>query len=114
MGLRDMWWGCKEWLAVLVFISVLISSTVWYLSFNPQYVAIFLATTVIAIGFMMVMVLLPKHRHLEYQVKKREVMGRVLYHYHRKPDANGRYCSFFLIFAWVLLGILTVWVAKHG
>jgi len=56
MGLRDMWWGCKEWLAVLVFISVLISSTVWYLSFNPQYVATFLATTVIAIGFMMVMV----------------------------------------------------------
>lgn len=87
MSLRDLWQKYKDWFAVLVFISILAVCTIWYLHLNPQHIPLFLTTAIIAIGFVVVMALLPKYRRrlvkrvIEYHAKERE-MGK-LYRYYR-------------------------------
>ena len=81
MGLRDLWRKYKDWFAVFIFISVLTGYTMWYLHLNPQHIPLFLTTTIIALGFAVVMALLPKYRQrlvkgiLEYHVKSKELGG---------------------------------------
>gem|GEM_PF-6433159 len=49
------------WIAILIVLSISLY-TVWYLQLNPQHIPLFLATTIVAIGFVVVMALLPKYR----------------------------------------------------
>jgi len=57
----EKWLGKRYWIAILIVLSVSVY-TVWYLQFNPQHIPLFLATTIIAIGFVVAMALLPKYR----------------------------------------------------
>lgn len=88
VGLRDLWRKYKDWFAVLVFISVLIGYTIWYLHLNPQHIHLFLTTAIISLGFVVVMALLPKYRQrlvkgiLEYHAKGKE-RGGWLYRYQK-------------------------------
>lgn len=88
MNLRDLWRKYKDWFAVLVFTSVLAVCIILYLHLNPQHVPHFLTITIIAMGFVVVMALLPKYRRrlvkrvIEYRVKEK-VIGRELYRYYR-------------------------------
>jgi hypothetical protein len=78
----------KEWAAVLIFISVFCCFTLWYLYLNPQYILRFLIAPIIALAFVAVMLLFPKHRqrfvkkvvsfHVETQKR-----GGLLYRYSR-------------------------------
>lgn len=83
----DKWSSKWYWVAILIILGML-GYILWYLSLNPRYVLVFLATTIIALGFVAVMALLPKYRlqlvkkMLEYRVKERE-MGRALYRYYK-------------------------------
>lgn len=70
-------WPIKwYWIAILVVLSISVY-TAWHLQLNPQYIPLFLATTIIAMGFVVVMALLPKYRRrlvkrmIEYHVKER-------------------------------------------
>lgn len=84
----DKWTNKRQWVAILIILSLLSSYTLWYLSLNPQHIPVFLATTIIALGFVAVMALLPKYRQrlvkkvLEHHVEQRK-MGRELYGYYR-------------------------------
>ena len=83
----NKWPSRRYWAAVLIILGML-GYIVWYLSFNPRYVLVFLATTIIALGFVAVMALLPKYRQrlvkkmLEHHAKETE-MGRELYRYYK-------------------------------
>lgn len=57
-GCGNLWWRRKDWFVVLVFITVFICCTVWYLYLNPQHIALFLITTVVALSFVAIMALL--------------------------------------------------------
>ena len=78
----------KEWFAVLVFINVLTGLTLLYFHLNPQYIPRFLIAPIIALGFVVVMFLLPKYRQrfvkkvlsFHFKAQKR---GGVLYRYGR-------------------------------
>lgn len=76
-----MWRRYRDWFAVLVFVSVLTGYTLWYLHLNPQHVPLFLTSTMIALGFVAVMALLPRHRQrlvkgiLAYHARGKEVGG---------------------------------------
>ena len=80
----NKWPSRRYWVAVLIILGMLIY-IVWYLSFNPRYVLVFLATTIIALGFVAVMALLPKYRRrfaekiMAYYAKEKS-LGR-LYRY---------------------------------
>ena len=75
------------WIAILVVLSISLY-TAWHLQLNPQYVPLFLATTIIAMGFVVVMALLPKYRQqlvkkvLAYHDKAQK-RGGLLYRYGR-------------------------------
>ena len=87
-----MWRKYKEWFAVLVFISVLTGLTLWYLHIYPQYIPRFLIAPIIALGFVAVMFLFPKHRQrfikkvisFHFKAQKR---GGLLYRYGRMFNA---------------------------
>lgn len=51
----------RYWIAILIVLSISLY-TVWHLQLNPQHIPLFLATTIVAIGFVVVMALLPKYR----------------------------------------------------
>lgn len=51
----DKWTNKWQWVAILMILSILSGCTLWYLSLNPQHVPVFLATTIIALGFVAVM-----------------------------------------------------------
>ncbi len=61
-SLKDLWREYKNWLVILIFISLLTFCTVWYLYLNPHPITSFLITTAIALGFVAIMALLPKYR----------------------------------------------------
>lgn len=75
------------WIATLILLSISLY-TAWYLQLNPQHIPLFLTTTIIAIGFVVVMALLPKYRQrlvngiLEYDAKGKE-RGGWLYRYQK-------------------------------
>jgi hypothetical protein len=75
------------WIAILILLSISLY-TAWHLQLNPQYVPLFLATTIIAMGFVVVMALLPKYRQqlvkkvLAYHAKAQK-RGGLLYRYGR-------------------------------
>lgn len=79
----------NEWylMAILIILGML-AYIMWNLSLNPQYVLVFLTTTIIALGFVVLMALLPKYRRriinraLEYQARERE-MGKEFYRYYK-------------------------------
>jgi len=83
-----MWRKYKEWFAPLVLVSVVTGLTLWYLHLNPQYIPRFLIAPIIALGFVVVMFLLPKHRQrfvkkvisFHFKAQKR---GGLLYRYGR-------------------------------
>jgi len=62
--------------------------TVWRLHLNPQHIPLFLTTTIVALGFVAVMALLPKYRRrlvkrlLAYNTRQKE-MGGWLYRYQK-------------------------------
>ena len=92
MGLRDLWRKYKDWFTILIFISVLTGYTLWHLHLNPQRIPLFLTTTIIALGFVAVMALLPKYRQrlvkaiLAYHAKAQK-RGGLLYRYGRVFNA---------------------------
>jgi len=51
----------RYWIAILIILSISLY-TAWHLQLNPQHIPLFLATTIAAIGFVVVMALLPKYR----------------------------------------------------
>lgn len=73
------------WIAILVVLSVSLY-TAWYLQLNPQRLPLFLVTITVAIGFVVLMALLPEYRRrlaeriAVYHAKERESLGR-LYRY---------------------------------
>ena len=81
-------WTGKWYLVAILIILSMLGYLVWYVSLNSRYVFVFLATTIIALGFVAVMTLLPKYRQrlvkkiIEYHVKEKE-MGKELYRYYR-------------------------------
>lgn len=85
MSLRDLWRKHKDWFAVFIFVVGLAGYIIWYLSLNPQHIPLFLTTTIITIGFVVVMALLPKYRRrfaekiMAYYAKEKS-LGR-LYRY---------------------------------
>ncbi len=72
------------WIAILVVLGISLYTT-WYLQLHPQHISLFLATTIVAVGFVVVMALLPKYRRrfaekiMAYHAKEKS-LGR-LYHY---------------------------------
>ena len=72
------------WIAILVVLSISLY-TAWYLQLHPQHIPLFLATTIVAMGFVVVMALLPKYRRrfaekiMAYHAKEKS-LGRP-YHY---------------------------------
>ena len=101
-----MWRKYKEWFAVLVFTSVLTGLTLWYLHLNPQYIPRFLIAPIIALGFVAVMFLFPKHRQrfikkvlsFHFKAQKR---GGLLYRY-------GRIFSAVMIMVLILFSLVAV------
>jgi len=83
----DMWQKYKEWLAVLIFMSMLVGCTTWYLLLNQQQIPIFLTATIVALGFVGTMILLPKYRQqlvkriVAYDARSKEQRG--LYRYQK-------------------------------
>jgi hypothetical protein len=83
-----MWRKYKEWFAVIIFISVLTSLTLWYLQLNPQSIPRFLIAPIIAMVFVAVMLLLPKYRQrfvkkvVSFHIKAQK-RGGLLYRYGR-------------------------------
>jgi len=69
----------KYWLLAILATSFVIIYTVWYLYLEPQHIPLFLATTIVALSFVIVMFLLPKHRQrlvekiLVYHAKERKL-----------------------------------------
>lgn len=55
------WPSRRYWVAILIFLGICIY-TVWYLQVNPQNIPLFLAIGVVAVGFVVLMALLPKYR----------------------------------------------------
>ena len=51
----------RYWITILIVLSISLY-TAWHLQLNPQHIPLFLATTIVAIGFVVVMALLPKYR----------------------------------------------------
>ena len=76
----------KDWLGVLVLISVVTGLTVWYLSLNPHNILRFLIGPIIGLGFVVVMALFPKYRQqfvkkvLSFHVKAQK-RGGLTYRY---------------------------------
>lgn len=83
-----MWQRRKDWFYVLIMIAIIAVYTVWRLHLNPQHIPLFLTTTIIALGFVVVMALLPKYRRrlvkglLAYNTRQKE-LGGWLYRYRR-------------------------------
>lgn len=88
MGLRELWQEHGEWLGALLFVGLIIVCVAWSLLLNPRYTPLFLGVTIGALGFVAVMVLLPKLRRrfiekvVAYHVG-REERGRWLYQYRK-------------------------------
>lgn len=78
----------KDWIYVLIVISIISVYTYWYLSLHPQHISLFLTLTIIVLGFVALMTLIPKYRRrllkriLAYHTKQKEV-GGWLYRYQR-------------------------------
>jgi hypothetical protein len=63
VGVPDIEKWSRRWYWVAILIALGISLyTAWYLLLHPQHVLLFLATTIVAVGFVVVMALLPKYR----------------------------------------------------
>jgi len=78
-----MWQKYKEWLAVLIFMSTLIGCTTWYFLLNQQQIPIFLTATIIALGFVGTMILLPKYRQ--------QLVKRIVAYHARSKEQRGLY-----------------------
>jgi len=82
-----MWQKYKGWLAVLIFMSMLIGCTTWNLLLNQQQIPVFLTATIVALGFVGTMILLPKYRQqlvkriVAYDARSKEQRG--LYRYQK-------------------------------
>jgi len=82
-----MWQKYKEWLGVLIFMSMLVGCTTWYLLLNHQQIPVFLTATIVALGFVGTMILLPKYRQqlvkriVAYDARSKEQRG--LYRYQK-------------------------------
>ena len=79
----DMWQKYKEWLAVLIFMSMLVGCTTWYLLLNHQQIPVFLTATIIALGFVGTMTLLPKYRQ--------QLVKRIVAYHARSKEQRGLY-----------------------
>ena len=75
----EKWSGKWYWIAILILLSISLY-TAWYLQLNPQQIPLFLTTTIIAIGFVVVMALLPKYRRR---------FGEKIVVYHAKEKSLG-------------------------
>ncbi|UCE96022.1 MAG: hypothetical protein JSV51_10090 [Candidatus Bathyarchaeota archaeon] len=79
---------CKDWIYALIVIAIIAVCTVWHLHHTPQHIPLFLTTTIIALGFIVVMALLPKIRQrlvkglLAFNTRQEE-LGGWLYRYRR-------------------------------
>lgn len=88
MNLRNLWQKYKNLIYVFMVIVIITVYTAWRLYLNPQHIPLFLTTTIIALGFVAVMALLPKYRRrlvkaiLAYNSRQKE-MGGWLYRYRR-------------------------------
>ena len=88
MNFRDSWRKYKDWIYVFIVMGIITIYTVWRLHLNPQHIPLFLTTTIIALGFVAVMALLPKYRRrlvkrlLAYHTRQKE-MGGWLYRYQK-------------------------------
>ena len=82
-----MWQKYKEWFAVLIFMSMLVGCTTWHLLLNQQQIPVFLTATIVALGFVGIMILLPKYRQqlvkriVAYDARSKEQRG--LYRYQK-------------------------------
>jgi hypothetical protein len=78
----------REWLGALIFVGLILVFVVWTLFLNPQYVPLFVAIAIVALGFVAVMALMPKLRQqlikkaIDHQIKNQE-QERGLYRYRK-------------------------------
>jgi cytochrome b561 len=102
-----MWQKYKEWLAVLIFMSMLVVCTTWYLLLNQQQIPVFLTATIVALGFVGIMILLPKYRQqlvkriVAYHARSKEQRG--LYRYQKLALAITTTCILIYSIAMALL-----------
>ncbi|MFQ5621592.1 MAG: hypothetical protein ACE5FT_07190 [Candidatus Nanoarchaeia archaeon] len=88
MNLGNLWQKHKDWIYVFMVIAIITVYTVWRLYLNPQHIPLLLTTTIIALGFVAVMALLPKYRRrlvkaiLGYNTRQKE-LGGWLYRYQK-------------------------------
>jgi hypothetical protein len=103
----DMWQKYKEWLAVLIFMSMLVVCTTWHLLLNQQQIPVFLTATIVALGFVGIMILLPKYRQqlvkriVAYDARSKEQRG--LYRYQKLALAITTTCILIYSIAMALL-----------
>jgi hypothetical protein len=103
----DMWQKYKEWLAVLIFMSMLVGCTTWHLLLNQQQIPVFLTATIVALGFVGIMILLPKYRQqlvkriVAYDARSKEQRG--LYRYQKLALAITTTCILIYSIAMALL-----------
>ncbi len=71
----------KEWLAVLIFISMLVGCTTWYFLLNQQQIPVFLTAIIVALGFVGIMILLPKYRQ--------QLVKRIVAYHARSKERGG-------------------------
>jgi len=88
VNLKDFWQNRRNSVSIFVVIGIIIAYTLWYIYINPQHITLFLTTTIVALGFVAVMALLPEYRQklvkwlLAYEARKKET-GRQLYRFRR-------------------------------
>jgi hypothetical protein len=102
-----MWQKYKEWFAVLIFMSMLVGCTTWHLLLNQQQIPVFLTATIVALGFVGIMILLPKYRQqlvkriVAYDARSKEQRG--LYRYQKLALAITTTCILIYSIAMALL-----------
>jgi len=93
-----MWQKYKEWLAVLIFASMLVVCTTWNLLLNHQQIPVFLTATIVALGFVGTMILLPKYRQ--------QLVKRIVAYHARSKEQRGLYRYYRLALVITTTGIL--------
>ena len=71
----------KEWLAVPIFISMLVGCTTWCFLLNQQQIPVFLTAIIVALGFVGIMILLPEYRQ--------QLVERIVAYHARGKEQGG-------------------------
>lgn len=91
MGLRNLWRKYGHWVVILIIMSIVAISTVWFLHFNPQYTLRFALAPLIALFLILLLASCRKCRvrlrELLIEYPKAQKRGGLFYRYGRVFNA---------------------------